>query len=154
MGVWEADDHWCWQKPRDEHKRKSRHDRISGSKSSCQNVPTTPAPVPWPVSTPAPAPWPVRSVDPRCDTTPHVGKCDGMHFGIDTNFNDCHDESKCDKSREVSACDCAMACFHNSQCRTWVWEADNHWCWQKPRVEHVSKFHPNRISGESSNCCQ
>jgi len=154
--VWEADDHWCWQKPRDEHKRKSRHDRISGSKSSCRhgspNVPTTPAPVPWPVWTPAPpAPRPVRSVDPRCDTSPH-SNCEGMLFGIDTNYNDCDKDWKCDKSWEHSACDCAMACYHNSRCKTWVWEADDHWCWQKPQVEHVRKFHHKRISGEEYTC--
>merc|ERR1739845_214144 len=54
--------------------------------------------------------------------------------------NDCDAAWKCDKSWEHSACDCAMACYHNSRCRTWVWEADDHWCWQKPQVEHVRNF--------------
>jgi len=113
---------------------------------------STPAPVPWPVWTPAPpAPTPVRSVDPRCDTSPH-SNCEGMLFGIDTNYNDCDKDWKCDKSWEHSACDCAMACYHNSRCKTWVWEADDHWCWQKPQVEHVRKFHHKRISGEEYTC--
>jgi len=92
-----------------------------------------------------------------CDTNPRCDwqglECFGFEFGIDTNYFDCHDSHNCVGDRWAgSACDCALQCFDNPDCQTWVWETDKNWCWQKRKAVHSRKAHSCRISGSRWSC--